>query len=62
MGITEATWFMLFAGRGDQCRPRSKEGHMTSVNSRVTIIELPKFGRDSLIVNRVQDLFYMLEV
>ena len=51
----------LSAGGGDKCRPRSKEGLMTSENSRVTVVEapnqLPKFGRVSPIVNRVQDLF-----
>ena len=45
----------LFPGRGDQCRPRSKEGLVTSGNSRVTVIEasnqLPKFGRVSPIVD-----------
>ena len=51
----------LTMGRGDQCRSRSKEGLMTSGNTRVTVIEapnqLPKFGRVSPKVNRVQDLF-----
>ena len=51
----------LSSRRRNQRGPRSKEGLMTSGNSRVTVIEapnqLPEFGRVSPIIDRVQNLF-----
>ena len=56
-GIMLNQCIRLCPGRGDQCRPRSKEGLVTGGNSRIIVIEaptqLPEFGRVSPINNRV---------